>query len=68
MTEKMLKFVNIGQQIPPKRDKYQRKEDFEEILMRAIDKFPELKAEYAVVVDEVTRCKQCKKTTKKEEK
>ena len=30
MTEKMLKFVNIGQQNPPKRDTSQRKEDFKE--------------------------------------
>ena len=28
MTNKMLQFVDIGQQNPPKRDKSQRKEDF----------------------------------------
>ena len=32
MSEKMLKFVEIGQQNPPKRDKNSRKEDFNEIL------------------------------------
>ena len=32
MSEKMLKFVNIGQQNPPKRDTDNRKED----LMRSI--------------------------------
>ena len=31
MSEKMLKFVNIGQQNPPKRPKSERKEDFNEI-------------------------------------
>ena len=31
MSEKMLKFVDIGQQNPPKRDISDRKEDFEEI-------------------------------------
>ena len=31
MTNKMLKFVDIGQQNPPKRDKSLRKEDFGEI-------------------------------------
>ena len=31
MTEKMLKFVKIGQQNPPKREKSERKEDFNEI-------------------------------------
>ena len=32
MTEKMLKFINIGQQNPPKREKSdERKEDFNEI-------------------------------------
>jgi hypothetical protein len=28
MTEKMLKFVEIGQQTPPKRDAIKRKSDF----------------------------------------
>ena len=31
MTDKMLKFVKIGQQTPPKRDVGNRKEDFNEI-------------------------------------
>ena len=31
MTDKMLKFVNIGQQNPPKRDVGNRKDDFNEI-------------------------------------
>ena len=34
MTEKMLKFVKIGKQTPPKRKVDQRKEDFEEIYDR----------------------------------
>ena len=31
MTDKMLKFVKIGQQTPPKREVKERKEDFNEI-------------------------------------
>ncbi len=31
MSEKMLKFVKIGQQNPPKREVGRRKEDFNEI-------------------------------------
>ncbi len=31
MTDKMLKFVKIGQQTPPKREVDQRKKDFNEI-------------------------------------
>ena len=31
MTDKMLKFVKIGQQTPPKRDKNTRSGDFNEI-------------------------------------
>ena len=31
MTDKMLKFVKIGQQTPPKREVGTRKEDFNEI-------------------------------------
>ena len=31
MTDKMLKFVKIGQQTPPKREITNRKEDFKEI-------------------------------------
>ena len=36
MSEKMLKFVEIGQQNPPKRDKNSRKEDFNEIYSEFI--------------------------------
>ena len=36
MTNKMLQFVDIGQQNPPKRDKSQRKEDFGEIYQEFI--------------------------------
>ena len=31
MTEKMLKFVKLGQQNPPKREIIERKDDFNEI-------------------------------------
>ena len=31
MSDKMLKFVKIGQQTPPKRDVGSRKQDFKEI-------------------------------------
>ena len=31
MTDKMLKFVKIGQQTPPKREVERRKDDFNEI-------------------------------------
>ena len=37
MTEKMLKFVKIGQQNPPKREISQRKEDFNEIYKEFIN-------------------------------
>ena len=50
MTEKMLKFVNIGQQNPPKRDTSQRKEDFKEIY----DEFIREKAK-----EQSSRCSQC---------
>ena len=36
MTDKMLKFVNIGQQNPPKRDVGKRKDDFNEIYLSLI--------------------------------
>ncbi len=50
MSEKMLKFVNIGQQNPPKRDKIQRKEDFDEIYKEfLLDKAKE----------QSSRCSQC---------
>ena len=41
MTEKMLKFVKIGQQTPPKREVANRREDFNEIY----DDFVKQKAE-----------------------
>ena len=50
MTDKMLKFVNIGQQNPPKRDVENRKDDFNEIY----DDFITKKAE-----EQSSRCSQC---------
>ena len=50
MTEKMLKFVDIGQQNPPKRDKIERKEDFNEIYKE----FLQDKAK-----EQSSRCSQC---------
>ena len=50
MSEKMLKFVKIGQQTPPKRDVNIRKEDFNEIY----DEFISDKAKL-----QSSRCSQC---------
>ena len=50
MTDKMLKFVKIGQQPPPKREVKNRKEDFNEIY----DDFIKQKAE-----EQSSRCSQC---------
>ncbi len=50
MTEKMLKFVDIGQQNPPKRDISDRKEDFDEI-------YQEFLKDRAV--QQSSRCSQC---------
>ena len=50
MTEKMLKFVKIGQQTPPKRDVSNRKEDFNEIY----NDFVKQKAQ-----EQSSRCSQC---------
>ena len=50
MTDKMLKFVKIGQQTPPKREVVNRKEDFKEIY----DDFIKKKAE-----EQSSRCSQC---------
>ncbi|SVD45142.1 uncharacterized protein METZ01_LOCUS397996, partial [marine metagenome] len=36
MSEKMLKFVKLGQQNPPKREVLERKEDFNEIYKEFI--------------------------------
>ncbi len=50
MTDKMLKFVKIGQQTPPKREVGKRKVDFKEIY----DEFITKKAE-----EQSSRCSQC---------
>ena len=50
MSEKMLKFVDIGQQNPPKRDIADRKEDFDEI-------YKEFLKDRAV--QQSSRCSQC---------
>jgi glutamate synthase (NADPH/NADH) small chain len=50
MTDKMLKFVEIGQQTPPKRDVIKRKSDFNEIY----DEFIADKAK-----EQASRCSQC---------
>ena len=50
MTDKMLKFVKIGQQTPPKREVKERKEDFKEIY----DDFLKKKAQ-----EQSSRCSQC---------
>ena len=50
MTDKMLKFVEIGQQTPPKRDVSKRKSDFNEIY----DEFVADKAK-----EQASRCSQC---------
>ena len=50
MTDKMLKFVKIGQQTPPKREVKERKGDFNEIY----DDFLKKKAQ-----EQSSRCSQC---------
>ena len=50
MTDRMLKFVKIGQQTPPKRGVLERKEDFKEIYKEFINE----KAE-----EQSSRCSQC---------
>jgi len=50
MTDKMLKFVKIGQQTPPKRSVATRKEDFKEIY----DEFMTKRAK-----EQSSRCSQC---------
>ena len=50
MTDKMLKFVEIGQQTPPKREVHSRKKDFKEIYDDYITK----KAQ-----EQSSRCSQC---------
>ena len=50
MSEKMLKFVDIGQQNPPKRDISDRKEDFDEIYQEFLNDR---------AVQQSSRCSQC---------
>ena len=50
MAEKMLKFVKIGQQSPPKRDTSERKEDFNEIYKEFI---------HEKALQQSSRCSQC---------
>ena len=50
MSDKMLKFINIGQQNPPKREVSNRKEDFKEIY----NEFIQEKAG-----EQASRCSQC---------
>ena len=50
MPDKMLKFTNIGQQNPPKRDVSKRRDDFNEIYKEFIQE----KAE-----EQSSRCSQC---------
>ena len=50
MTDKMLKFVKIGQQTPPKREIDTRKKDFNEIYNEYINE----KAK-----EQSSRCSQC---------
>ncbi len=50
MSEKMLKFVHIGQQNPPKRDISDRKEDFDEIYQEFLQDR---------AVQQSSRCSQC---------
>ena len=50
MAEKMLKFVKIDQQSPPKREKSERKEDFNEIYKEFISE---------KAAEQSSRCSQC---------
>ena len=50
MTEKMLKFININQESPLKRDKIKRKVDFEEIYKEFINE---------KAIQQSSRCSQC---------
>jgi len=50
MSDKMLKFVNIGQQTPPKREVGTRKEDFNEIYKEFIN---------GKASEQSSRCSQC---------
>jgi glutamate synthase (NADPH) small chain len=50
MSDKMLKFIKIGQQNPPKRDVSNRKDDFNEIYNEFIEK---------KAAEQASRCSQC---------
>ena len=50
MPDKMLKFVKIGQQNPPKREVLKRKEDFDEIYSNYI---------HEKAGEQSSRCSQC---------
>ena len=50
MSDKMLKFVNIGQQNPPKRSIDERNKDFNEIYREFIDEKAKTQS---------SRCSQC---------
>ncbi len=50
MTEKMLKFVGINQENPSKRDKIERKVDFDEIYREFINE---------KAIQQSSRCSQC---------
>ena len=50
MTEKMLTFINIGQESPPKRSKSERKDDFNEIYKEFINE---------TAKEQSSRCSQC---------
>ena len=50
MSDKMLKFVNIGQQNPPKRPTDERNKDFNEIYKEFIDEKAKTQS---------SRCSQC---------
>ena len=50
MSDKMLKFINVGQQIPPKREVLTRKDDFNEIYSEYI---------HEKAAEQSSRCSQC---------
>ena len=50
MSDKMLKFVKIGQQNPPKREVSNRKDDFNEIYKEFIEE---------KAGEQASRCSQC---------
>ena len=56
MTDKMLKFVKIGQQTPPKRKIGTRKEDFNEIYDEFVTKKAEEQSSLSLIhISEPTR-------------